>query len=267
MPAVSFLAVSAFGGPFEPVRLLHDASESGWKIDAMLESMTIFVTLLFLIAVGWMMWSVVMHGPKHKAVYETGADFKSWRWTALAAGLIFVLVDGDLLIHNSIYIFGSFSDFRGAEANARAVRIEINAHQWAWNARYAGPDGKFNTADDVVVLNDIVVPVGAPVIFQVTSTDVVHGFNVPNMRMKIDAVPGTVTRVWFQPKETGVFEIICAQHCGANHYKMRGTVTVLPRAEYDRWAQVSSVNAARAFDSKDVEAHWGWDWAEHARVE
>jgi cytochrome c oxidase subunit II len=64
-----------------------------------------------------------------------------------------------------------------------------------------------------------------------------------------------------------VFEIICAQHCGANHFKMRGTVTVLPRAEFDRWAQVTSVNAARAFDAKDLEAHWGWNWAEHSRLE
>jgi cytochrome c oxidase subunit 2 len=87
------------------------------------------------------------------------------------------------------------------------------------------------------------------------------------MRMKVDAVPGTVTRMWFQPKDLGVFEIACAQHCGANHYKMRGTVTVLPKAEYDRWAQATSVNASRAFDPKDIEAHWGWDWTEHERVE
>ncbi|HMK73629.1 MAG TPA: cytochrome C oxidase subunit II, partial [Myxococcaceae bacterium] len=96
---------------------------------------------------------------------------------------------------------------------------------------------------------------------------VIHGFNVPGMRMKVDAIPGTVTRMWFQAQQTGVFEIICAQHCGANHYKMRGTVTVLPRAEFDRWAQATSVNAARAYDPKDVEAHWGWDWAEHSRLE
>ena len=267
MHSLTFLALCVLPNPFEPVKLMRDASESGWKIDEMLETTTIFVSILFLMTVVWMMWSVVRHGPKHKAVYEDGADFKSWRWTALAALLIFVVVDGDLLAHSTAFMFGTFFDFKGAEAKPGAVRIEINAHQWAWNARYAGPDGKFNTEDDIVVLNDIVVPVGAPVIFQVTSTDVIHGFNVPEMRMKVDAVPGTVTRMWFQPKETGVFEIICAQHCGANHYKMRGTVTVLPRGEFDRWAAVTSLNATRGFDPKDMEAHWGWDWAEHARVE
>ncbi len=256
-----------FSGPFEPVNLLHDASEFGWKIDETITETTVFVVILFIMTVVWMLWSVFMNGPTHKAVFEDGADFKSWRWTALIAALIFIVVDGPLLVHSTEFMWGTFFDFKGAEAKPGAVRIEVNAHQWAWNARYAGPDGTFNTADDIVVLNDIVVPQGAPVIFQITSTDVIHSFKIPNLRMMVDAVPGTVTRMWFQAKETGVFEIVCSQHCGANHYKMRGTVTVLPKAEYDRWAQVTSVNATRAFDSKDMEAHWGWDWAEHSRIE
>jgi cytochrome c oxidase subunit II len=267
MSSLMPLAMSMLSGPFDAVQLLHDASEEGYQLDEMINRTSIFVLILFVMTVVWMFYSVLKHGPGHPAVYEHGADYKSWRWTALTAALIFFVVDGDLLYHSTKFMFGTYFDFAGAEAKPGSVRIEINAHQWAWNARYPGPDGKFNTADDIVVLNEIVVPQGAPVIFQVTSTDVIHGFNVPNMRMKVDAVPGTVTRMWFQPKETGVFEIVCAQHCGANHYKMRGTVTVLPKAEFDRWAQVTSVNAARAFDPKDLEAHWGWDWAEHSRIQ
>jgi cytochrome c oxidase subunit 2 len=267
MSSLFLLALSVLPNPFGVVKLMRDASESGWKVDETIETTTLFVAPLFLATVVWMMWSVIRHGPKHKALHDHGADFKSWRWTMLTALLIFVVVDGDLLYRSTAFMFGTFFDFKGAEATPGAVRIEINAHQWAWNARYAGADGKFNTDDDIVVLNDIVIPLGAPVIFQVTSTDVIHGFNVPEMRMKVDAVPGTVTRMWFQAKEPGVFEIICAQHCGANHYKMRGTVTVLSRTEFDRWAQANSVNATRAFDPKDMEAHWGWNWAEHARVE
>jgi len=261
------LLLSWISNPFVAVGLPRDASESGWQIDEMIRSTTIAVSILFILMVLWMLWSVVRHGPEHKALYDHGADFKSWRWTALVAALIFVVVDGDLLYRSTRFMFGTFFDFARAEATPGAVRIQINAHQWAWDARYAGPDGSFNTPDDIVVLNDLVVPQGVPVIFQITATDVIHGFNVPNMRMKVDAIPGTVTRMWFQPRETGVFEIICAQHCGANHYKMRGTVTVLPRADFDRWAQITSINSARAFDGKDLEAHWGWNWAAHARLQ
>jgi cytochrome c oxidase subunit II len=267
MHSLLALIVASFPNPFDAVHLPVDAAEAGWKIDEILESTTFFVGIVFLIYVVWILWCVFRYGPEHRAVYDHGSTFKSWRWTVLVAALMYFVVDGDLFIRTVSFMHGTYSDFAGAEAKPGAVRIEINAHQWAWNARYAGPDGKFNTADDIVVLNDLVVPQGAPVIFQVTSTDVIHSFKLPNMRMMVDAVPGTVTRMWFQPKDTGVYEIVCSQHCGANHYKMRGTLTVLPRAEYDRWAQVSSINGARAYDSKDMEAHWGWEWAEHARVE
>src|SRR5581483_7940233 len=101
------------------------------------------------------------------------------------------------------------------------VRIEVNAHQWAWDVRYTGPDGKFNTADDVTSLNEITVPVDAPVILELASTDVVHSLYIPNLRIKQDVVPGTLTKAWFQATETGQFEIGCAQHCGTHHYKMR----------------------------------------------
>ena len=97
-------------------------------------------------------------------------------------------------------------------------------------------------------------------IFQITSTDVIHGFNVPNMRMKVDAVPGTVTRMWFQAKETGEFDIACAQHCGVHHYKMKGTLTILTPEEWKTWAAEQSAIASRGFDAKDNEAHWGWEW-------
>ncbi len=266
--AAECVAVLPFlSGPFAPVVLLRDASESGWQLDRMLSLTTFFVALLFAGSMGWMLWSVLKYGRKHKAVYEEGADFKSWRWTALAALTTFAVVDGSLFVDNAAFMFGTALDFRGAEGKPGAVRIEVSAHQWAWSARYPGEDGKFNTRDDIVVLNDIVIPQGAPVIFEVTSADVIHGFNVPNMRMKVDAIPGTVTRMWFQAKETGVFEIVCAQHCGVNHYKMRGTVTVLPKREFERWERVTSLNAGRAFDAEDTEAHWGWDWAEYERRE
>ena len=48
-----------------------------------------------------------------------------------------------------------------------------------------------------------------------------HSFYLPNFRTKIDAVPGNTTRLWFEAREPGRFEIGCAQHCGVSHYKMR----------------------------------------------
>jgi cytochrome c oxidase subunit 2 len=153
-----------------------------------------------------------------------------------------------------------FWNFPGAEANAAAVRIEVNAHQWAWDARYAGPDGKFNSKDDIVTLNDIRVPVNTPVILELASADVIHSFYLPNLRIKQDAMPGMVNRMWFQAKQVGEYDIGCAQHCGTNHYKMKGTLTVMSKEDYAKWAAEASQNGARAYSEDDSGAHWGWDW-------
>jgi cytochrome c oxidase subunit 2 len=153
-----------------------------------------------------------------------------------------------------------FWNFRDAERDPAAVRIEVQAHQWAWSARYPGQDGKFNTADDVLTLNDVRVPVGAPVLVQLASVDVIHSFNLPNFRVKRDAVPGDVTKLTFRPRAEGEYEISCAQHCGPNHYKMRGVLTVLPRDRYDAWLATAGALARIAYDPNDAEAHWGWEW-------
>ncbi len=246
--------------------LPHDASVNGYRIDHLINETSFFVILFFVVTAALMLYACLRHGERHQASYDHGDTWKSFRWTLAVAAAIFLVVDGPLLVESLTDLREVFFNFAYAESQPQAVRIEINAHQWIWTARYAGPDGKFNTADDIVTTNDVVIPQGAPVIIQITSTDVIHSFNLPNMRMKIDAVPGIVNRMWFEAKETGQFDIACAQHCGSNHYKMKGTLTVLPRADYNRWLGEASANSSRGFDPDDAEAHWGWDWAAYSRI-
>jgi cytochrome c oxidase subunit 2 len=244
----------------------HDASLDGWRIDDLINETSVFVILLFLIMVAWMLWACFRHGERHPARFDHGTSRRS---IAVALGIalaIFFVVDGHLFINSVLVWEHVLGNFAWAETQPGVVRIEINAHQWAWAVRYAGPDGKFGTQDDIVTLNDVTVPQGVPVIFQVAATDVLHSFNIPNMRVKMDAVPGMINRVWFTARETGQFDIGCAQHCGANHYKMRGVLTVLSLEEWKRWAEVASANSARAYDPEDKDAQWAWDWEKHARI-
>jgi cytochrome c oxidase subunit 2 len=78
--------------------------------------------------------------------------------------------------------------------------------------------------------------------------------------VKRDAVPGEITKLTFQARESGEFVISCAQHCGPNHYKMRGVLTVLPRERYQEWLAMAGALARAAYDPEDAEAHWGWEW-------
>jgi len=244
----------------------HDASVEGWRIDELINVTSAFVILLFAVAAAWMLLALLRHRAPHPTRYHHGDDRRSIAIVLGLSAAVFFVVDGHLFVKSVLVSQRIFGNFAWAEGRPEAVRIEITAHQWAWAARYPGPDGKFNTPDDIVTLNDIVVPAGAPIIVQLVSTDVIHGFNLPNMRAKIDAVPGMVNRLWFEAKETGEFDIACAQHCGANHYKMKGKLTVLPRADWERWAAEASANSASGYDPGDAEAHWGWDWSAHARI-
>jgi cytochrome c oxidase subunit 2 len=143
------------------------------------------------------------------------------------------------------------------ESPAGAVRIEITAEQFLWNMRYPGPDGRFgrtspkyyepvgNTvgivpddpagADDFIIQNNLVVPMGQPVELILRSKDVLHSFFVPSMRLKQDTVPGLEIPLRFTATATGEFEIACAELCGLAHYRMRGFMKVVEPAAYETW--------------------------------
>ncbi len=264
LSALATLAVAAVASadpiPESGWGLPRDVSRDGHRIDWLINVTNGFVILLFVIMCVWMFIAVTRHNEDHDAEYDHG-DSKHHVGIAMGiSALIFFIVDGNLWFNSTIDVNTAFWNFDEAEAHPDTVRIEVNAHQWAWDARYAGPDGKFNTADDIVTLNDIRVPVGVPVTFQLASTDVIHSFYLPNLRVKQDAMPGMITRLWFVANQTGEYDIGCAQHCGIHHYKMKGKLTIMPMEDYKAWAKAMSEVAAIAYDPNDVEAHWGWDW-------
>jgi cytochrome c oxidase subunit 2 len=241
--------------------LPRDVSEHGHRIDWLMGVTNIITGVLFLIMLGWILYAAIGHNEKrHVAAHDHGTSRRSIFIVLGISGSIFFVVDGNLFFNSTTDLEEVFHNFEKVEHDPTTIRVEINAHQWAWDTRIAGPDGKFNTQDDIVTLNDLRIPVDTPVIFEVASTDVLHAFNLPNFRAKVDAVPGQVNRFWIQGKTVGEYEIGCAQHCGTNHYKMKGEITVLSKEDYARWADEASKNSARLFDENDKDAHWGWDW-------
>jgi len=147
--------------------------------------------------------------------------------------------------------------------------VEVTGEQFAWNVHYPGPDGKFGRTDlklidvqsnplgldrsdaaakdDVTTLNQLYLPLNKPVIVKLRSKDVIHSFNVPEFRVKQDAIPGLTIPIWFIPNVTTAemrtrtanpefqYEIACAQLCGLGHFRMRGFVTVESAADFQKW--------------------------------
>jgi cytochrome c oxidase subunit 2 len=240
--------------------LPRDASVDGHHVDSLLHFTLGSTGIIFAVVLALLLWAVVKHrGAAHPAVYDHGSR-RSRKVVVGSLAAIALVVDGSLFTLTELDLHRHFWNFDGVDADPRVVRIEVSAHQWSWAVRYPGPDGRFGTADDIVATDEIRVPVGTPVLMQLTSTDVIHSLYLPNFRVKQDAVPGNVGRLTFEAKATGEYEIGCAQHCGPNHYKMRGVLTVLSPEAYRDWLQTAAADAARAYDPDDAEAHWGWEW-------
>jgi cytochrome c oxidase subunit 2 len=91
------------------------------------------------------------------------------------------------------------------------------------------------------------IPVGKPVKLVINAQDVIHDVGLSHFRLKMDAVPGIPTTMWFTPLYTTkqmkertnnpnfVYEISCDQMCGKGHYSMRGVIVVETEEEYNKW--------------------------------
>jgi cytochrome c oxidase subunit 2 len=176
-------------------------------------------------------------------------------------------IEAALLLFVAIPLWAKQVDKFPTEAESTV--IQVMAQQFAWNGRYAGPDGTFgkqdaklvsqsNTfgvdpndekgKDDVQVLNEIHVPVNKPVIAYISSRDVIHSFKVPAMRVTQDAIPGMRIPIWFKPNKEGRYQIYCAQLCGNGHASMAGGFLVVESEDaYNTWMK-SKVGAATSFE-------------------
>lgn len=242
-----------------PVAPPLDISTNGWRVTWLFwytSSLTAIAFALVVLALVVFAWRYRAR-KGHRAVYDTGAEPSAVTGTVALALLVFLSIDLVLVKRSSQDVRGYLYKF---PSGPQVVRVEVYPQQWAWNIRYPGPDAAFGTADDVVTLNDLRVPAGRPVMLNLMAKDVIHSFYVPNLRLKQDANPGSVTRMWFTALVPGTYEISCSQHCGWAHYKMRGELRVLPEAEYGRWLREAEADAARRHDASDKEANWGWEW-------
>ena len=160
-----------------------------------------------------------------RAEYTHGNTMLEIIWTSATTLIVFILAMVSLPKWNEIK----------AEMPNANINIQVTGKQFNWEVLYPGPDGEFNTDDDVLLDNDMHVPVNEVIKVHLTSKDVIHSFFVPQMRLKQDALPGRLIDLWFKATETGVYEIPCAELCGFGHSGMKGYLTVETPEAYAQW--------------------------------
>lgn len=263
---LAFLIVGLFGVWYCNERLAdkilpESASQHGDRIDTMMWITLAITGIVFVITQILLFWFAFKYQEKEgrKVYYFPHDNRLEVIWTVVPAIVLTVLVG-----------FGLYYWFQiTGEAPGNAQTIEVTGSQFKWEFRYPGKDNKLgrkyfkeiaeaknnplgqiwsdpDNRDDVVVTQDVHVVVGKPVKFILGAKDVIHDVGLAHFRMKMDAVPGIPTTMWFTPKYTTkymkekygsdfTYEISCDQMCGAGHYTMRGTIVVETQAEFDAW--------------------------------
>ena len=90
--------------------------------------------------------------------------------------------------------------------------------------------------------------------YKLESKDVVHSFSVPVFRLKQDAIPGRIITGWFEPTQTGSYDIQCAEICGIGHGLMAARVIIETEKQHAAWmAERSPLTLAAATNTLPVE--------------
>jgi cytochrome c oxidase subunit II len=127
------------------------------------------------------------------------------------------------------------------------LEINVQAMQFAWIFDY--PKG--------IETGELHVPLGQPILLKMKSNDVIHGFWVPEFRIKQDVIPGRTTTVRFTPTRTGQYVLNCTQLCGTSHGVMRADVFVDKPEDYQKWLKSQAAlpaqpRTAKAFPESTV---------------
>ena len=164
-----------------------------------------------------MIWFVIRYHRSRSPEPTSRATGNLWLeivWTALPTVLVMAM-----------FYYG-WSGYRELRTVPRgALPVTATTRMWSWEFKYA--NGATSTR--------LYVPAGKPVLVNLVSMDVIHGFYLPAFRVKRDAVPGMESHVWFMAPNPGSYDLFCSQYCGTGHSSMITTVEALPEVEFTAW--------------------------------
>ena len=242
------------------------ASSNGKAVDDLMVYVHWLMLVLFvgwIIYFGYVLWR--FNAARNPKADHEGSKSPIPKYTELAV----VVIEAVLLVGIAVPLWAkNVQQFPRPED---ATVIQIVAQQFAWNALYPGPDGKFGAQsmkfvssnntfgvdpadpagkDNVVVLNEIHVPVDKPVLIYLSSKDVIHSLKLVAMRITQDAIPGLRIPCTFTPTKIGRYQIECAQLCGNGHASMAGGFLIVESPEdFAKWIKSKSGNtAAQSFE-------------------
>ncbi|MGH2953321.1 MAG: cytochrome c oxidase subunit II [Solirubrobacterales bacterium] len=205
------------------------ASEEADLIDTLLDVMIVLSSFVFsvvLVMLGYCVWRFrARPGDERDGEPILGNTPLEVAWTAIPTLIILFAIGYSWIVLDSL-----------EEREPDRLRVTVTARQFTWTFEYPG------TGLNSSVLH---VPVGRQVEFRLRTLDVIHGFWVPEWRIKRDAVvqPGAPGQdavddtVVVTPDHEGRYTVVCAELCGVGHATMRNPVVVESEREFERWLE------------------------------
>jgi cytochrome c oxidase subunit II len=181
----------------------------------------LYATIGFMIIVaGGIAFFVISYRRRGKDKLTAGASHNfnlEVIWTVIPTLLAIIVFSWGLRLYLRMYV-----------APKDALEIKVTAQKWFWSFDY--PSGKST-------VNELVVPAGKAIKLLMSSKDVIHGFYIPDFRIKIDVLPSRYSSTWFDATYPGEHDLLCTQYCGTGHSSMLARVRVLPERDYNDWLQ------------------------------
>ncbi len=227
----SLAAILLLGGCQTDQSALHPASENAREVARLFWVMTVGGAVIWAATMGVAVYAVL---GRNKPTSERFAD----RFI-FGAGVIFPTV---VLAALLIYGLRLLPDWRAGDAPD--LRVVVTGEQFWWRIAYELPDGSW-----IETANELHLPRGEVVEFELTAHDVIHSFWIPPLGGKLDMLPGRRNLLRLTPSETGSFRGVCAEFCGASHALMAFPVIVHEPEEFDAWLAAEAAPADPAADA------------------
>ena len=205
--------------------VLNPASPQARLIDRLWDSMYGVAAAVFVLVVLALLWAA-FHRRDSAEPTEDPRHIRGMRTavlaaTALTTAILLAFLVFDITVGRAIT----------TNPGKNALQVRVTGHQWWWEVQYRDSLPQ----DWVTTANEIHIPVGRPVVFELRSTDVIHSFWPPNLSPKRDEIPGNENSLWFRADSAGVYRGQCAEYCGHQHAKMAFVMVAEPPADFAKW--------------------------------
>jgi cytochrome c oxidase subunit 2 len=148
-------------------------------------------------------------------------------WTIATAVILLFVGVASYQVMGNVFVTAEQPAAEGAVQGEEPLEVQVYGQRYNWEFVY--PEQNVSSTDTLVLPNDRTVRLN------ITSRDWLHAFHVPGMGLKADAFPGQSNTIVTRTRETGSYQLYCAEYCGSGHSQMLGEVEVRSQAAFQEW--------------------------------